>query len=685
VLVLVAALLALTGSLLASPATAATPSTAVPGTVVLNGHTYWTTSNAGVYQACPPPTPGHGSCQATVRSVHDFASAPALSPSDLQNLYDTAAGTSGGYGQTVGIVDAYDDPNAEADMTAFRNYYGIAPACTSANGCFRKLSEYGSTTSLPPAAASEPGNWDLEISLDLDMVSAICPNCSIRLIEAASTSVGDFGQAENEAVVQGARFVSNSWRGPEYGSGEVNDQNSYYNHPGVVTTASSGDYGYAQGASWPAVSQYVTAVGGTVVAGSKNYWTQQAWSLNSTGYSAGSGCSAYIPRPVWQTLIYTGCSSTSRAESDVSAIAGGNGVTFWDTYNGHGGLGSIGGTSAASPIVASLYALNGTPTADNPEFYPFRHGSAVTDINDGTNNGGCGTPTCVSGFGWDGPTGLGTPNNPNELGDNGVLMYNPLNGYGYAVHRSALGPVTDIINTFSTGWTNINQFGDGHLLFYRAGTGAYATGHKIGSGQVLSDYSSSGLSTNWSNFAPFGDGELLFYALGASAYSLAHHLSNGQLQTDYIGSGLSTNWSSIIPLGDNVHLVFWQAASGAYSIAHHTASGQLVTDYIGSGLSGYNRITPFGDGTYLLATTPTGGWAVLWHSSVNGSLTPLTTGSGAGTNWTSITPFGDGSLLFYNSVNGAANIGYRQSNNTFAFYFGSISMPAGNSVVATTY
>jgi hypothetical protein len=681
-LVLVAALLALAGSLLAAaPAGAATPATAVPGTVSLHGHTYWSTATPGLYNVCPPPAPGHGSCAAMIRSAYDPVSAPPLTPQQLQNLYNPY---NLGYGETVGIVDAYDDPMAEIDMTQFRKDYGL-PLCESTSGCFRKVDESGSTTSFPTEDKYEAGNWDIETALDLDMVSALCPYCSIRLIESHSTSTGDFGQSENQAVAQGAKVVSNSWRGPEYNAAsERSDENTYYNHPGVVTTAGSGDGGWGQGPSWPAVSQYVTAVGGTWVSGGLNNWTQHTWSSQPNGSAAGSGCSAAIPRPAWQTLIYTGCATGSRGEADVSAIAGGNGVVMNDTYNGQLGLIQMGGTSAATPLIAALYALNNGSPPGNPEVTPFHHANAFTDVNDASANGTCGPPLCVSGVGWDGPTGLGTPNSPSELADNGVLLYNPSNGYAYTMHQTIFGPSTDANLTFAGGWTSINQFGDGHLLFFQGGTGHYATGHKLGNGQVTSDYSSSGLNTNWSNFAPFGDGYLLFYAQGSNIYSVASHLSNGQLATYYTGSGLNTNWTSIFPLGDNSHLVFWAASTGLYSIAHHAANGQLVTDYSGN-LPGYNRIVPFGDGSTLLATTAAGGWTVLWHSPVNGSLTALTSGTGVGTNWTSVTPFGNGSLLFYQASNGANSIGALQPNNTFAFQYDGITLPTGATLAATTY
>jgi subtilase family serine protease len=133
----------------------------------------------------------------------------AYDPSYLQSAYDTPS-SSNGVGQTVAIVDAYDDPNAAADLSSYRSFFGL-PACTTATGCFRKVSETGGTK-YPAGNTS----WGQEISLDLDMVSAICPNCHILLVEASSNSIADLGASVNEAVALGANVVSNSYGGPEY-------------------------------------------------------------------------------------------------------------------------------------------------------------------------------------------------------------------------------------------------------------------------------------------------------------------------------------------------------------------------------------------------------------------------------------------------------------------------------------
>ncbi|MCI3271987.1 S53 family peptidase [Streptomyces cylindrosporus] len=325
-------------------------------------------------------------------------------PSDIQSAYGLAdAASANGSGETVAIVDAYDDPNAEEDLATYRDYYGLS-ACTTDNGCFSKVSQTGSTTSLPSADSG----WAGEISLDLDMVSATCPNCNILLVEAKSASDANLGTAVNEAVKLGAKFVSNSYGGSESSSDTTYDT-SYYKHAGVAITASAGDEGY--GAEYPAASRYVTAVGGTKLSTSSNSrgWTESVWKTSSTE-GTGSGCSSYDAKPSWQTD--TGC--TKRMIADVSAVADpATGVSVYDSYGSDGtGWNTYGGTSASSPIIASVYALAGTPgSSDYPAQYPYNAAgtSALNDVTSG-NNGSCSTAYfCTAESGYDGPTGWGTP------------------------------------------------------------------------------------------------------------------------------------------------------------------------------------------------------------------------------------------------------------------------------------
>jgi hypothetical protein len=325
-------------------------------------------------------------------------------PADLRSAY--ALPTDGGAGATVAIVDAFDDPNAETDLAVYRQQYGL-PACTTDNGCFRKVDQRGGT-----AYPSPNSDWAGEISLDLDMVSAVAPQAHVVLVEADTNNNTDLYAAEDEAVALGAKYVSNSW-GSGYdstpGSGEdpteTTASDPYFNHPGVAIVASTGDDDY--GVAYPAASQYVTSVGGTALAraGNDRGWSESVWN-NSFG-GPGSGCSLYEPKPSFQTD--SGCAN--RTEADVSAVADpATGVAVYQTY-GNTGWSIYGGTSAASPIIASVYADAGTPVAGTyPNSYPYAKTGALNDVTTG-NNGTC-SPAylCTAGPGYDGPTGLGTPN-----------------------------------------------------------------------------------------------------------------------------------------------------------------------------------------------------------------------------------------------------------------------------------
>jgi subtilase family serine protease len=309
-------------------------------------------------------------------------------PCDLRSAY--AIPPSAGQGQTVAIVDAYNDPNAESDLAVYRAAYGL-PACTTANGCFRKVNQNGGA-----GAPTADAGWAEEISLDLDMVSAVCPTCHIRLVEASSNTLTNLLTGENQAAI-GASAISNSWTAGEFSTESSYD--SYFNH-GIPITVSSGDSGY--GATWPASSPYVTAVGGTslVPANNARGWSETAWD------GAGSGCSAYEAKPAAQTD--TGC--PNRTVADVSAVADPNtGVAAYDSYQSPGWV-AFGGTSVAAPIVASVYALAGNGATIATPGYAYSHSGSLFDVTSGT-NGTCAVDyLCTAMGGYDGPTGLGTPN-----------------------------------------------------------------------------------------------------------------------------------------------------------------------------------------------------------------------------------------------------------------------------------
>ncbi|MFE9425100.1 peptidase S8 [Kitasatospora sp. NPDC006697] len=397
--------LALTGTAalaVSSLAVAAGPADAASGAAVhTKGGTSWirscATLAAGDTMACNALKVTSAVQHISPLGVTPNATPSGFGPADLLSAYNLPA--NGGAGQTVAIVDAYNDPNAESDLAVYRAQYGL-PACTTANGCFKKVSQTGSTSKLP---AGNSG-WAGEISLDLDMVSAIAPNAHIILVEATTASMSNLGTAVNEGVKLGAKFVSNSYGGGE-SSADSSYDSSYFNHPGVAITASSGDSGY--GVEYPAASKYVTAVGGTALTRATNSrgWSESVWSTSSTE-GAGSGCSGYEAKPTWQTD--TGCSH--RTVADVSAVADpATGVAVYQTY-GASGWSVYGGTSVAAPLIAAVYADAGAPTAAVPAADAYAHPSALNDVTAGATTSCSPSYLCTAGAGYDGPTGLGTPN-----------------------------------------------------------------------------------------------------------------------------------------------------------------------------------------------------------------------------------------------------------------------------------
>ena len=290
-----------------------------------------------------------------------------LHPADLQSAYGFPSQDAGA---TVAIVDAYDDPVAESDLAAYRLAFGL-PACTSSNGCFRKLNQQGANGSYPAPNTA----WSQEIALDLDMVSAACPKCSIVLVEANSALLDDLGAAVDTAAATGATAVSNSYYALEWSS--ETRENAHYNHPGVAMTASSGDRGYA---TYPAASQYVTSVGGSSLSRRGDGWSASPWQYT------GHGCSAYIARPVWQRGTQCG----TRSAVDVAAVADPQtGVATFSTQAG--GWVVAGGTSVGAPLIAAAYALSGHP--ESPA-YSYSHAFAFR---------------LIGGNGYQSITGLGSP------------------------------------------------------------------------------------------------------------------------------------------------------------------------------------------------------------------------------------------------------------------------------------
>jgi hypothetical protein len=357
-----------------------------------------------------PPQPACAAAAAPYLQCFAIAAAGASStpsgygPADIQAAYRVPASGHGHTTRTVAIVDAYDNPNAETDLAAYRAQYGLPP-CTTANGCFHKVNQRGESSPLPNP---DPG-WGLEISLDLDAVSATCPACHILLVEADSSSGDDLLAGVLTADAHHVDAISNSYGTTGEFSGEQTYEH-YYQHLRTPTLVATGDYGYGNGrllvgsVSYPSASRYVIAVGGTSLVrdNSPRGWTESAWD------GATSGCSAYIGKPAWQHDQLC----AKRTVADVSAVADPDtGLAVRDTF-GYAGWLRVGGTSLATPIVSSLYAMGAGNHRDPHDLRDlYRDRSAVFDAVGGSNGTNCSnTYLCTGVPGFDGPTGLGTPN-----------------------------------------------------------------------------------------------------------------------------------------------------------------------------------------------------------------------------------------------------------------------------------
>jgi PKD repeat protein len=447
------------------------------------------TGYARVHSACGAPAPGSATCFALVRepvpptaagqagvvpyALHAGASisgpAGGLTPAQLASAYGYDP-TVGGTGQTVAIVDAYDDPSIEEDLGKFDSEYKLAE-CTKVNGCFKKVSQTGSTTTLP---AADKSGWSAEIALDVEAVRAGCLNCKILLVEANSPTFANLEAAVNEAVALGATEVSNSYGGAE-GAISSSEQ-AAYSHPGVVIAASTGDSGYY---GWTSVNEHVfpperpnlpaslpsvVAVGGTTLrlTSGGTRLSETVWNGNGpvdereNQGASGGGCSKVFTAQPWQQHVAgfaaTGCGS-KRLDADVSAVA--DPLTGFDIYDSYkcgeycentglgGGWLTIGGTSLSAPLVTSLYGLaGGAGGVSYPALTLYGHlgDSSLFDVTAGGNGfcdgapvSACGHPDapgyfgppaaihvdceytteCDAATGFDGPSGVGAPSSLN--------------------------------------------------------------------------------------------------------------------------------------------------------------------------------------------------------------------------------------------------------------------------------
>jgi hypothetical protein len=341
-------------------------------------------------------------CYAHVRTdaagdVVATAAAPSgFGPAELQSAYqiDPAMARP----STIAIVDAYGYASLESDLAVYRMQFGLPP-CTRANGCLKVVNQDGMTSPLP-ADPPPDDDWTVETALDVDMVSAACPSCKILVVQASTNSNANMYAAQNSAAAARPTVISDSWGGPQQVGEDLTGQEPFFDHPGIAQFVSAGDRGYDEGGrgpTYPSTSAHVIAVGGTALVRSSNTrgWSETAWTMG------GSSCSYSIPKPAFQTA--SPC--TFRAASDIAAV--GDPATGLAVYNANnGGWLVLGGTSAAAPLVAAIFAATGHGDATAAQIA--QRTDALFDVTSGS-NGSCGNLLCNATTGWDGPTGYGTP------------------------------------------------------------------------------------------------------------------------------------------------------------------------------------------------------------------------------------------------------------------------------------
>ena len=545
-----------------------------PGTQHVTGHLYPVAGHHDYASACARPTAGHAACLALVRTnvaaragTANAAAAPVgvgYGPANLQSAYNLPSSTAGS-GQTVAIVDAFNDPNAASDLAAYRSAWGL-PACGS--GCFSVVNENGQASPLPASAGTS--GWDVEESLDIDMVSATCPLCHIILVEASSATTQDLGTAVNSAVALGAKYVSNSYGGSESSSDSSLDS-EFYNHPGVAVTASAGDAGF--GVSYPAASPDVVAVGGTSLSTASNSrgWTESVWGSAAGGEGTGSGCSADSSKPSWQTD--TGCAR--RTDNDVAADADPNtGVAVYDSFS-EGGWLEVGGTSASSPMIASVFALAGTPAAGtNPASYLYAHTANLFDVTSGADGSCSPAYLCTGQAGYDGPTGLGTPN--------GTAAFTSASTTGNTVTLTNPGNQSTTVGTAVSLQIHATDSASGQTLTYSA-TGL-PTGLSINSstGLISGTPSAAGTSsvtvTAKDTTGASGSASFTWTVKTTGSCTASQLLGNPGFET-----GSAAPWTSTAGVinpngaGETSHSGTWYAWLDGYGTTHTDTLSQAVT------------------------------------------------------------------------------------------------------------
>ncbi|WP_326833714.1 hypothetical protein VSH64_01950 [Amycolatopsis rhabdoformis] len=411
----------------------------------------------GVEDSCTGVVQGHQvdlGCLANVvtrdKTTAEPLTTPApagFAPADLARAYHLPDASVGERGMvTIVGIGAY--PTLEADLTTYRSQFGL-PACTTANGCLKITDYHGGPALKPVDGLGEIEEaYATETALDVDLASAACPMCRItmvqipmdvgRLLNAVLLQLpgqlaDDFGTAVSYAASLRSSAVSMSYGVPTGLQGDYLGTGApavALHHPGMAVVAASGDKGYLGGPQlWPQELPWVTSVGGTSLSGTDGSFVQKAWGSLFTPHGeqqqrwvgAGSGCALDLGPAVGQPAAIAANCSGHRAGSDVSAVADPlTGVAVYRSYapnNGKAGWLVVGGTSAASPFVAGLYARAGNLSqVDGPNTLYRAPSGTIADVSSGSNaqHGAADCAqfkpvVCSAGPGWDGPTGLGVP------------------------------------------------------------------------------------------------------------------------------------------------------------------------------------------------------------------------------------------------------------------------------------
>ena len=359
------------------------------------------------------------------------------SATDLETAYHLPANPAIGANGTIAIIDAGAYPTLESDLAVYRAQFNL-PACTVASGCLTITDMHGGPPLTPATdflGQLEEENVAVETSLDMEMASAACPGCKLVEIQiptgdafpnfdqaSLDAAMADFGTAVNRAATDGSSSVSMSYQYPSDTTVEFGQTGLELFHPGMAVLASSGDGGFEGNlhTGWPQNLPWVTSVGGTSLFAANaagTVFSQTAWS------GAGSGCETDLPAAIGQPPSVSAACGGHRASSDVSAVADpATGPAVYDTYAPASGQPLnwfvVGGTSVSSPFVAGIYARGGhTSQVIGPNTIYTAPKGAFTDVKLGQNapTNGCqsvGAPVqvCQAGTGWDGPTGVGSPN-----------------------------------------------------------------------------------------------------------------------------------------------------------------------------------------------------------------------------------------------------------------------------------